>query len=190
MRSLLLTCLIAFSSVETIIASPVPDASSESGVEFPIPLNDNGITTDFISFGGYPSPPPKILGGGNNIIASQAAESVLLGDDSHQDLSTAWGEDLAAPTTPQSSDTTLFSSQQLMFDSTNGYLPAQAANFADQISSSPTQTPFQIYKDAECGGTKSVCCSGIGIDTSYQPGVPLPCSDSMKIFFPSSPSFL
>ena len=187
MRSLLLTYLIALFLVVTI-ASPVPDA--ESGVEFPIPLND-GITTDFISFGGYSPPPPpphpQILGGNNDNIASQAAESVL-GDDS-QDLSTAWGEDLAP--TPQS-DT--FS--QLMFEPNRSKLLAQA-HFEDQIYSSQksdtTQTPFQRYKDAECGGTKSVCCSGIRIDNSYDepPGVPLPCSDSMQFSFisPPPPSF-
>lgn len=169
MRSLLLTCLIAAFSSVVIIASPVPDAS-EPGVEFPIPLN--GIT-DF-NFGDYSSP-PQIHGG------SQAAEEVL-GDS--QDLSTAWGD--PAPKTPQS-DT--LSPQQLMFDSSNGNLLAQAANFEDQISSSPTQNPFQKYKDAECGGTKSVCCSGNRIDTSYdeQPGVPLPCSDSMQNFLFLSP---
>lgn len=172
MRSLLLTSLIAVFSSVVIIASPVPDAS-ESGVEFPIPLN--GIT-DFNNFGAY-SPPPQIHGG------SQAAEEVL-GDS--QDLSTAWG-DPAPKTTPQS-DT--LSPQQLMFDSSNGNLLAQAANFEDQISSSPTQNPFQKYKDAECGGTNSVCCSGNRIVDPYydgQPGLPLPCSDSMQNFLFLSP---
>ncbi len=167
----LLTCLIAVFSVVVIIASPVPDAE----VDFPSPLN--GIT-DF-SFGSYRRPPPhQILGG--NIIASQDASSVLVLGDS-QDLSTGWG-DLATTTTtttPPQSDAL----SQLMYDS-NGNLLAQA-HFEDQVSSPPksgTPTPFQIYWHAECGGTKSVCCSGIGIDTSYneQPGVPLPCSDSMQ----------
>lgn len=164
----LLTCLIAVFSV-VIIASPVPD---DAEVDFPSSLN--GIT-DF-SFGSYP-PPPQVLGGN---IASQDASVLALGDS--QDLSTTWGD--LVPTTPQS-DTL----SHLMFDS-NGNLLAQA-HFEDQISSPPksdTLTPFQKYQHAECRGTKSVCCAGIGIDIFYneQPGVPLPCSDSMQFFFPFS----
>lgn len=181
----LLTCLIAVFSVVVIIASPVPDAES--------PLN--GIT-DF-SFGSYRRPPPpphQILGG--NIIASQGDDDassvpvpVLVPGDS-QDLSTALGWDLATTTTSPQSDTL----SQLMYDS-NGNLLAQA-HFEDQLSSPPkksdTPTPFQKYWHAECGGTKSVCCSGIGIDASYneQPGVPLPCSDSMQLSFLFFLSFL
>lgn len=177
----LLICLIAVFSVVTI-ASPVPDAEF---VDFPF-----GITADF-NVGGYlpppppqpPPPPPPTLGilGGN--IASQDTPSVL-GDS--QDLSTVWGD--LATTRPQS-DTL----SPLKYDSTNGNHFLAQAHFEDQISSLPksdTPTPFQKYKHAECGGTKSVCCSGTGIDTSYseQPGVPLPCSDSMQNFlFPFPP---
>lgn len=179
----LLICLIAVFSVVTI-ASPVPDAEF---LDFPSSLN--GITADF-SVGRYlppPPPPPQpqlppppptlgILGGN---LASQDDTSSVLGDG--QDLSTAWGD--LATTRPQS-DTL----SPLMYDSTNGNQFLAQAHFEDQISSLPksdTPTPFQTYKHAECGGTKSVCCSGTGIDTSYseQPGVPLPCSDSMQIFF-------
>lgn len=154
----LLTWLFAVLSVA--IASPVPEA--ESG--FPSPLK--GISG--FGFESYPQPPQN-LGGS---IASQDA-SVVFGNS--QDLSTAWGN--LAPT-PQPDMLA-----QPMFDS-NDNLIVQA-QFEDEKSNpakSDTPTPFQKYWHAECGGTKSVCCSGIRIETSYdeQPGVPLPCSDSMQ----------
>lgn len=159
----LLTCLLAVLSVA--IASPVPEADSG----FPSPLN--GITE--FGFESYPQLPQNL--GGN--IASQDASVV---PSNSQDLSTGWGN--LAPT-PQT-DTLA----QPMFDS-NDNLIVQAY-FEDEKSDPPkfdTPTPFQKYWHAECGGTKSVCCSGIRIETSYdeQPGVPLPCSDSMQysLFF-------
>lgn len=154
----LLICLLAVLSVA--IASPVPDAESN----FPSPLK--GIA-DF-NFGSYP-PPPQDVGG---IIASQGAS--VLGDN--QDLSTGW--DNLAPI-PQS-DT----SAHPMLDS-NGNLIVQSYSQERKYGSqnSNTRTTFQDYLRAECGGTKSVCCSGTDIDADEPPGVPLPCSDSMHSFF-------
>lgn len=162
----LLICLIAVLSVVTT-ASPVPDAE----VGLPSPLN---AITD-LGFGSYPSPPQNL--GGN--IASQ--DALVLADI--QDLSTAWQK--IAPI-PQS-----YTLAQPIFDSNSNHL-AQA-HFEDEKSSSSksgTPTPFQKYWHAECGGTQSVCCSGIGIDISNneQPGVPLPCSDSMQFSLVSSPT--
>lgn len=154
----LLTCLLAVLSV--VIASPVPDAE----LEFPSPLK--GITV--VGFGSYP-PLSQNFGGD---IASQGASD--LGDN--QDISTAWGN--LAPV-PQP-DTLAHP----MFDST-GNLRAQSFSQAENYGSrtSNTQTPFQTYLNAACAGTRSVCCSDTGIDADEQPGVPLPCSDSMHFFF-------
>lgn len=154
----LLTCLLAVLSV--VIASPVPDAE----LDFPSPLK--GITC--VSFGSY-LPPPQNFGGN---IASQDA-SVLGGN---QDISTASG-DLAPITQPDTLAHPMFES--------NGNLIAQSFSLAENYGSqnSNTPTPFQIYLSAECEGTRSVCCSGTEIDADEQPGVPLPCSDSMHFFF-------
>lgn len=153
----LLTCLLAVLSV--VIASPVPDAE----LEFP---SLKGITV--VGFGSYP-PLPQNFGGD---IASQGASD--LGDN--QDISTAWGN--LAPV-PQP-DTLAHP----MFDST-GNLRAQSFSQAENYDSrtSNTPTPFQTYLNAACAGTRSVCCSDTGIDADEQPGVPLPCSDSMPFFF-------
>ena len=156
----LLTCLLAVLSV--VIASPVPVPDAE--LEFPSPLQ----VVTVVSFGSYPPPSPNF--GGD--IASQDASD--LGDN--QDISTAWGS--LAPI-PQP-DTLAHP----MFDSTGNLIAqsfSQAENYGSQNSNSPT--PFQTYLRAKCGGTRSVCCSDTGIDADEQPGVPLPCSDSMHFFF-------
>lgn len=154
----LLTCLLVVLSV--VIASPVPDAE----LDFPSPLK--GITG--VSFGSY-LPPPQNSGGN---IASQDA-SVLGGN---QDISTAL-DNLAPIPQPDTLAHPMIES--------NGNLIAQSfsqtENYGSQNSNTPT--PFQKYLHAECGGTISVCCSGTGIDADEQPGVPLPCSDSMHFFF-------
>lgn len=197
----LLTCLIAAVFSVVTIASPVPNAEF---VDFPSPLN-NGNTA-YSSVGSYyhhpppespPSSPPLGILGGNNMASQDTSSSSVLGDS--QDLSTSWGDQ--ATRRPQSDKlSSLMYEYEYDSDSDfngNGNLFLAQAHLEDQISSPPkssdTQIPFQKYQQAECGGTKSVCCSGIGIDTLYneQPGVPLPCSDSMQIFFSffSPPSF-
>lgn len=167
----LLTCLLAVLSAVTI-ASPVPDAE----VGFSPSPSLNGIP-DF-DFGSYlPPPPPQNENVGGNIIASQDA---LVFGDSEDLLTTAFGGGNSYLAAPIAQSDTL---EQPILDS-NGILLAQT-HFEDEKSSSSksdTTTPFQKYLNAECGGTKSVCCSGIRINTSNneQPGVPLPCSESMQ----------
>lgn len=154
----LLTCLLAVLLV--VIASPVPGPE----LEFPSPLK--GITV--VGFGSYPPLPQNFDGD----IASQGASD--LGDN--QDISIAWGN-LAPVSQPDTQ-------AHPIFDST-GNLRAQSFSLAENYGSrnSNTPTPFQNYLHAACAGTRSVCCSDTGIDADEQPGVPLPCSDSMYFFF-------
>ena len=150
----LLTCLLAVLSVA--IASPVLDAE----LDFPSPLKE---ITD-LRFGAYP-PPSQNVG---DDIASQDAS--VLGDN--QDLSSAWGQ--APILQPDALAHPMF-----------GNLMAQSYSQEENSGSSNSNkpTPFQIYLQAKCRGTTSVCCSGTGIDADEQPGVPLPCSESMHSFF-------
>lgn len=150
------------------IASLVPDAQPN----FPSPLK--GIS-DF-NFGSYPQPqPPQDVGG---IVASQG--SSFFGDN--QDLSTGRGNLAPTPQPDTVAHPTFDLNSNLIVQS---YSPER--KYGSPNSNTPT--PFQDYLQAECGGTKSVCCSGTNIDADESPGVPLPCSDSMHSFFVSS-SFL